>query len=144
MQKTTVTNRLTMMIIAVALIGVGLASSRSALAKETTATNANSFAKPSNLQIRVPSLSQNSGQKTGEPLHLRGADARQQLLVTARSESGALRDYTRQVSYKVSPAGIVRIDANGLVTPLADGEATITAKSPEGLTAALPVAVEKF
>src|SRR5207247_5423873 len=63
---------------------------------------------------------------------------------TGRLSTGALSDCTRQITYQVSPAGIVRIDKFGVVTPLADGTATITAKSAEGLTDSLPVAVEQF
>ena len=66
-----------------------------------------------------------------ETLHLRGPDARQQLLVTARRGDGSLEDFTRQAAYDVIPKGIVRVDKSGLVTPLADGTATITAKSAE-------------
>lgn len=80
----------------------------------------------------------------GEKLVLRGPDARQQLLVTAKIGNGAARDFTRHVSYDVVPAGIVRVDKNGLVTPVSDGAADITAKSSDGLTTSLPVTVEKF
>ncbi|MHB8521786.1 MAG: DUF1549 domain-containing protein [Limisphaerales bacterium] len=77
-------------------------------------------------------------------LRLRGADTRQQLLVTGQFSTGALRDFTRQVRYQVAPAGVVRVDATGWVTPLADGRTTITANSKDGLTTALPVVVEHF
>jgi hypothetical protein len=82
--------------------------------------------------------------REGEKLTLRGPDARQQLLVTARIGDGTLRDRTRHVSYDVAPAGVVRIDKSGLVTPVSDGKANITAKLADGLTATLPVAVEQF
>src|SRR6266404_5351990 len=46
-------------------------------------------------------------EKTPPPLlHLRGKDARQQLLVTAKFDSGPVRDYTRRVSYSVSPPDV--------------------------------------
>jgi hypothetical protein len=77
-------------------------------------------------------------------LKLRGADARQQLLATARLANGALRDQTHQVTYEVNPTGIVRVEPGGLVTPLQDGQATITAKTANGLSSSLAVAVEKF
>jgi len=77
-------------------------------------------------------------------LQLRGADARQQILVTGISDSGAEVDCTRKATFTVAPNGIVRIDGTGLVTPLGDGAATITAKAAEGLTADLKVKVEKF
>src|SRR5688572_5865923 len=77
-------------------------------------------------------------------LHLRGKDARQQLLVTAKFDSGRVRDYTRRVSYSVSPPNVVRIDKAGRVTPLADGTATVTATGDDDLTATLAIAVERF
>ncbi len=58
---------------------------------------------------------------------LRGADARRQLIVTARSTDGDEQDFTHRVEYTPSPEGIVSISPDGLVTPLADGEVTITA-----------------
>src|SRR5687768_16111910 len=60
---------------------------------------------------------------------LRGDDARQQLLVTAVTDTGAEIDLTRSVVYESSPPGIVAIDTGGLVRPLADGSATILAKN---------------
>ena len=78
------------------------------------------------------------------PVTLSGADARQQLLVTGRYSSGQLHDLTQQVSYAVSPPGIVGIDSNGFVTPLADGQATVTARVASGQTETLDVNVEGF
>src|SRR2546425_9569990 len=69
-----------------------------------------------------------AGTGTNQILRLRGADARQQLLVTASFSTGALRDYTREVSYQASPAGVIQVSKTGRVTPLAEGTATITAK----------------
>ena len=72
---------------------------------------------------------------------LRGKDARQQLLVTAHLDTDALRDFTHQATYEAQPSGIVTVDADGLITPLADGTATVTATAT-GLSAAMPVKVE--
>lgn len=83
-----------------------------------------------------------SDKTAGRELILRGADARQQLLVTADFEAGAAQDYTRKVEFLSAPAGVVKVDKSGIVTPLKDGTATITAKSPEGTTATLAVNVE--
>ncbi len=92
-----------------------------------------SSAAPSSVQIEA----------TGAPeLMLRGKDARQQLLVTAKVADGALRDFTHKATYAASPAGIVQVDSDGVVTPLADGTATVTA-NVEGVAASLPVKVEK-
>ena len=60
---------------------------------------------------------------------IRGRDARQQLFVTGNYSSGQLRDHTRKVTYSAEPAGIVRVDVTGLVTPEKDGTTTITARS---------------
>ena len=79
---------------------------------------------------------------TGAPtLTLRGEEARQQLLVTGKFETNAERDFTRQASYQTVPEGIVKVDAQGVMTPLADGTATVTA-SVEGVSTALEVKVE--
>src|SRR5476649_380291 len=75
-------------------------------------------------------------------LTLRGKDARQQVLVTAAFENHAERDFTRRVQYAVAPEGIVKVDASGLISAVADGSATITATA-DGVAASLPVKVEK-
>lgn len=72
---------------------------------------------------------------------LNGRDARRQLVVTADYGNAQLRDVTPLVVYSAAPAGIVEIDSTGLVTPLADGQATITASGPDGKTAASTVTV---
>jgi hypothetical protein len=72
---------------------------------------------------------------------LAGRDACQQLLVTGHYPGGRCRDLLRQVTYEATPAGIVHIDATGLVTPLAEGEATIHVTAPGGLTATATVRV---
>jgi hypothetical protein len=79
-----------------------------------------------------------------QPLVLRGKDAEQQLLVTAKLENGSLRDFTRKVSYSIDPANVVKVDKAGTVLPLSNGTAIITAKGPEELTATLRVTVEQF
>src|SRR5687768_14881241 len=53
---------------------------------------------------------------------LDGRGAWQQLLVSA---GGA--DLTRAAKYSAAPAGVVKVGATGLVTPLKEGKATITA-----------------
>ena len=55
-----------------------------------------------------------------------------------------MRDLTRVVSYDVQPAGVLSIDATGLVVPLADGAVTITARSPEGVTGSTKAQVLRF
>ena len=72
---------------------------------------------------------------------VRGRDARQQLFVTGVYSSGQLRDYTRKVSFASEPAGIVAIDPQGMLTPVADGVATVHAVDPAGTKASLKVTV---
>lgn len=62
---------------------------------------------------------------------LQGRNARRQLVVTGLYSSGQKRDVTHVVKYSVDKPEVLKVDADGLVTPLADGEATITATSPE-------------
>ncbi len=89
-------------------------------------------ATPTSLQIEA----------TGKPeLTLRGKDARQQLLVTGKLADGMLRDFTHKATYTAAPEGIVKVDASGMLTPVADGAVTITAET-EGGRATFPVKVE--
>ncbi len=77
----------------------------------------------------------------GDSLSLAGRDARRQLLVTGSYSSGQQRDLTRAVSYSVEPATIAKVESTGLVLPLAEGDATITAKDASGPTATVKVKV---
>jgi hypothetical protein len=80
----------------------------------------------------------------GDALIVRGRDARQQLIVAGQHADGILTDVSRSVSYTAEPAEIVSIDGTGLITPLADGETTITATTPEGAAGQIRVRVEDF
>src|SRR4026209_2423413 len=68
-----------------------------------------------------------AGAPAGQVLKLRGADAKQQLLATVACDHDVVRDLTREMSWESSPAGIVSVTRDGVVTPLANGSATITA-----------------
>jgi hypothetical protein len=129
---------ITLAALIVLLIG-SFSSGSLALAKETAGPDS-----PGEL-TRLELLAQTAtGTETNQVLHLRGADARQQLLVTASFSTGALRDYTREVSYQTSPVGVIQVSKTGRVTPLAEGTTTITAKSSADVTATLAVTVEQF
>src|SRR5438034_2126258 len=94
-----------------------------------------------NLQFHFPEAAVRTSDQT---INFSGKNARQQLLLAARFDSGAVRDYTRQVRYSVSPPEVIRIDTAGRMTPLGNGDATITAKSTDGSSATLAVTVENF
>ena len=85
-----------------------------------------------------------SGRTVDGAFTLDGQDARQQLVVTGKHATGQLRDLTTKAIYEVTPAGIVTIDSTGLVTPAADGSATITAKTEQGIVGTIKVNVIHF
>jgi hypothetical protein len=74
---------------------------------------------------------------------LDGADARQQVLVTAKYSGGFVEDLTHKVTYEAAPADIVQVK-EGLLLPKKDGEAMVTAKTSEGISGTLKVAVKNF
>ena len=74
-------------------------------------------------------------------LIIRGRDARQQLIVTGVYSSGQFRDHTPKATYASEPAGIVEIDADGLVTPLQDGDTNVKV-SVEGKETTVAIHVE--
>ncbi len=110
-----------------------------AVAKETMATDAPGQLTGLRIDFRTP-----KEKELVSAITLRGADARQQLLITANFDSGAQRDYTRLVTFAVSPAEVAKVDRFGVIMPLKDGAATVTVTSKEGLSATLNVTVEKF
>ena len=79
---------------------------------------------------RIVSLAVETGHPDKGHVVLSGADARQQLLVTAIYSSGAVLDVTRRVEYQPSPASIVSVDAQGQISPVSNGEANITIRMP--------------
>jgi uncharacterized protein DUF1549/uncharacterized protein DUF1553 len=74
-----------------------------------------------------------TGRLTDGLVAISGRDAVQQLVVTGQYNSGQSRDLTRKASYEVSPAGIVTADATGLITPIAEGEATVHVSAGPGI-----------
>ncbi|QDU44156.1 Bacterial Ig-like domain (group 2) [Symmachiella dynata] len=73
----------------------------------------------------------------GKGFVINGRDRSQQLFVTGLFASGQQHDFTRKVTYKAEPEGIVSISDDGYVTPLADGTVTITASIEAGKSASL-------
>ena len=71
-----------------------------------------------------------SGKAEGDLPKLVGPDATLQIVV-----SEGQRDLTRNVQYSIEPANVVTIDATGLVKPVADGIATLSA-TIDGLSGA--------
>src|SRR5437660_2315509 len=57
----------------------------------------------------------------------RGAGQVQQLVITGHYANGGVRDLTRHVKYRATNAGIARVDANGLVTTVANGSTDVIA-----------------
>ena len=66
-----------------------------------------------------------------------GRNARKQLVVTGVYSSGQRHDLTYDVQYQTDKPALVAVDAEGFVTPQADGVATVTAKEPGGKTATI-------
>src|SRR2546426_9771070 len=73
-------------------------------------------------------------------IELTGPEARHQLLVEA-DLSDHQEDLTRKAQWKSSNLNVATVDAGGLVSPVSDGEATITG-SAEGSTVTATVRVK--
>jgi hypothetical protein len=90
------------------------------------------------------SLTIDTGRPDGQVAVIAGRDGVQQLVVTLASDAGDQRDVTREVSYDVQPADRVQVSDAGLVTPLAEGEATITAVHPDAGSATVQVRIAQY
>ncbi len=75
---------------------------------------------------------------------LTGPDAAQQLLVTGTYASGQTRDLNRQARFSATPAGVVAVGPSGVVTPLRDGKAEVTAEVAGPTSARIGVTVIRF
>ena len=93
-------------------------------------------AKPSALELTAQA---GEGAKA---FNLKGKHARQQLVATAK-DTGKDVDVTRTAKYAVAPANVVAVTPAGLVTPLGDGEATITA-TIDGVQSEVKVTVTEY
>ncbi|QDS96507.1 Bacterial Ig-like domain (group 2) [Roseimaritima multifibrata] len=94
-------------------------------------TLAMAFAYSASLLSAADLLRIENGEAQGAT-QLIGEDARLQLIVSRTQANGIVADWTRNVRYDATPAGLVSIDATGMVTPLADGNVTITASADDG------------
>lgn len=72
-----------------------------------------------------------------------GRNARRQLLVTGIYSSGQRHDLTHEVSYAVDKSNLLTVSAEGLATPLGDGDAVVTARTSDGRTATMSLKIEK-
>ena len=86
-------------------------------------------------------ISIETGRTKNSVVSLRGRDSGQQLVVLGKSAGGSLIDLSRDVSYKVSPTGIVKVDETGYVASLKEGTAKITASGPDKLSASVTIKV---
>src|SRR6476659_522519 len=130
--------------------------SRPAAAKPTAALFAAAFlaflttAYPNDNKPKAPGLGDpgqltsiqiESGRLKDGLVTISGRDAGQQLVVTGVYASGQMRDLTRKVTYEVTPAGIVQADSTGLITPIAEGEATLHVTAAPGIDGSLKLKV---
>src|SRR5262245_56773376 len=76
---------------------------------------------------QLTSIAIETGRAADGKLTLIGNEASQQLVVTGTYSSSQVRDLSGTVVYKAEPANVVAVSATGLVTPLGDGTATVTA-----------------
>ncbi len=94
--------------------------------------------------VGAAQLSVDTGRPNDTLAVIAGRDGMQQLVVTLTTDDGQTQDVTREVQYQAEPADRVQVDDTGLVTPLAEGTATITALHPDVGTATVQVRVEHF
>ena len=72
-----------------------------------------------------------------------GQNARKQLLVTGVYSSGQKHNFTHDVTYAVDAGNVLRVEKDGLVVPLADGSAMITATEASGKTATIALTASR-
>ncbi len=89
----------------------------------------------------LETVSIETGRTVDGVVTLAGRDASQQLLVSGKYSSGQIRNLNASATYHAHPAGIVTVDSTGWVSPVAEGEATIEAEVPGGITASVIVRV---
>ena len=92
----------------------------------------------------LQSISIETGRTTDGIITIAGRDSSQQLIVIGQYSSGQVRDLSREVTYTTSPDGIAKIDSTGWTTPIAEGEATIQARTKSGQDATVKVKVSNI
>jgi len=90
---------------------------------------------------KLTAITVESGRTVDGVCVLSGRDSAQQLVVTGDYDSGQVRDLSGQVTYTIAPPTIASVDSSGYVSPLAEGDATITIKSKDGPETSIKVQV---
>lgn len=98
-----------------------------------TATNAGSGKTAASGAITVDALALTSIAATAASSSLVAGGATTQMKVVGTYNDGSTKDLTTTATYVANTAGVVSVDAKGVVTPLAAGTTTITATA-SGLT----------
>ena len=76
-------------------------------------------------------------------LELTGSDPLHGIVVSLTHDDGKVSDVTRRASYEMDRADIASADERGMITGLADGQATLTVKLAE-LSATVSISVATF
>jgi hypothetical protein len=82
-----------------------------------------------------------TGAPEGQSAALAGRDATVQLVATARAADGRESDVTRAVRWTIDPPGVLTVSATGQAAPVADGTATLTARTDDGAAASVTLTV---
>lgn len=90
---------------------------------------------------QLTAITVETGRLKDDLVTISGRDSGQQIVVTGQYATGQSRDLTRKSTYEVTPAGIVTVDATGLITPIAEGEATVHVVAAPGIDGNVKVKV---
>ena len=90
---------------------------------------------------QLKSIAIKTGRLEDGAVLISGRDAVQQLVVEGSYASGQIRDLSRDVTYSVTPTGIIEVDASGYVSPLKEGTATVQARTTTGQDVTISVNV---
>ncbi len=63
------------------------------------------------------------------------------MVVSGKYATGQYRDLTRDVTFAIKPENVVSVDDTGMIRPIGNGKATITATTKDGVTGTLDVDV---